>query len=157
MANPITWLVLMICIFSSGIVLTATAEDLVSLKSGCECSMSLSCTCCQGVIVKAMDFSKMLCMILKVNVLQASVDMSMTLDGNEVLKLTLDTKTTPSFCVPIISQITPMVVCFKMDAKVSVLKGLNICPIFYSSFAEKELLSVDFPCLKLGMDGISIA
>ncbi|EDW59058.1 uncharacterized protein [Drosophila virilis] len=144
-----------------GVVQAASAssedQDMISFPAQCKCSLSMSCNCCQGAVIKSMDVNKTLCMTFKINILKASVDVTITLDNNEVSKFTLDSKTTPSICVPVLSQITPMAICLKMSSKLSGLTSLNMCPSFYSSFSENQLMAFDFPCLKLGTDGISIA
>lgn len=96
-------------------------------------------------------------MSFKLNILKGSVDVTVTLDNDQVSKFTLDSKTTPTFCLPVLSDLTPMAVCLKLNSKMSGLMAINMCPSFYSSFSETQLLEFDFPCLKLGVDGLSIA
>ncbi|XP_064555302.1 uncharacterized protein LOC135440192 [Drosophila montana] len=152
-----TW----ICLVGVGVVQAASDsngdQDMISFPAQCKCSLTMSCSCCQGAVLKSMDVNKTLCMTFKINVLKASVDVTVTLDNNEVSKFTLDSKATPSICVPVLSQITPMAICLKMSTKLSGLTNVNMCPSFFSSFSENQLLAFDFPCLKLGTDGISIA
>lgn len=96
-------------------------------------------------------------MTFKINIFKASVDVTVTLDNEQVSKFTLDSKTTPTFCLPVVSDLTPMAICLKMSTKLQGLSSINMCPSFYSSFSDNQLLAFDFPCLKLGMDGLTLA
>ncbi|XP_034488148.1 uncharacterized protein LOC117792212 [Drosophila innubila] len=152
-------LVTLVCLDGSSIVQAASDiadKGLISFQSKCNCSLSMSCSCCQSAVVNAMNLTKSVCVTFKINLLKASVDVSVSLDGNSVSKFTLDTKTPPSFCLPVISDITPLALCLKMTTKMSGLTNLNICPSFYSSFDANQILAYDFKCIKLGMDGFSI-
>ncbi|XP_002000835.2 uncharacterized protein LOC6574807 [Drosophila mojavensis] len=146
-------------LYSSALVQAADGDDqeLIAFPSQCECSLTMTCKCCVGAVFKVMSLNKTLCMSFKINIFKASVDVTVTLDNEQVSKFTLDSKTTPTFCVPVISDLTPMAICLKMSTKLSGLSNINMCPSFYSSFSDNQLLAFDFPCLKLGTDGLSFA
>ncbi|KAH8311426.1 hypothetical protein KR044_006254, partial [Drosophila immigrans] len=148
-----------ICLDSSSIAQAASTDDqdFISFKTKCNCSLTMACSCCQTAVVNAMNLTKSVCMTFKINLLKASVDVTISLDGNAVSQFTLDTKTPPSFCMPVISDLTPLAVCLKMTTKMSGLTNLTICPSFFSNFDANEILSYDFPCIKIGLDGFSLA
>ncbi|BFF92216.1 uncharacterized protein DMAD_10318 [Drosophila madeirensis] len=122
----------------------------------CQCSLSLSCNCCQSITVNAINETKTLCLTLKINVLSASVDVGVTMDGNSVTKFTISTQTPPTACLPLLSVVTPLDICLKLNIKMAGLTGLKACPTFYTSYDSNNVLSYDFPCLQLGMEGISL-
>ncbi|KAM8703320.1 hypothetical protein ACLKA7_008013 [Drosophila subpalustris] len=149
-----------VCFDSSSFVQAASDnadKGLIAFQSKCNCSLSMSCSCCQSAVVNAMNLSRTICVTFKINLLKASVDVNVSLDGNSVSTFTLDTKSPPSFCLPVISDITPLALCLKVATKMSGLTNLNICPSFYSKFDASQILAYDFSCIKLGMDGFSLA
>lgn len=91
------------------------------------------------------------------NILKASVDVTITSDGSTLATFTLDSKSPLAMCMPLVSNMTPLAVCIKMSTKLAGLTNLNLCPNFYTNYDANEILTYDLPCLKLGMDGFSIA
>ncbi|KAH8407196.1 hypothetical protein KR222_010317 [Zaprionus bogoriensis] len=128
-----------------------------SFKSQCNCSLSMACSCCESAVMDVLNATKALCVTFKVNILKASVDVTVTSDGSTLGTFTLDSKSPLALCMPMVSDMTPLALCIKMSTKLSGLTNLNICPNFYTNFDANQIFSYDLPCVKLGMDGFSIA
>ncbi|XP_022210936.1 uncharacterized protein LOC111066537 [Drosophila obscura] len=122
----------------------------------CQCSLSLSCSCCQSVSVNAVNETKTLCLTFKISVLSGSVDVGVTMDGNSLTSFTVSTKTPPTYCLPLISVVAPLNMCLKLNINLAGLSGIKACPTFYTSYDSNEVVSYDFPCIQLGMDGVSL-
>ncbi|XP_026839896.1 uncharacterized protein LOC113564884 [Drosophila persimilis] len=122
----------------------------------CSCSLSLSCSCCQSVVVNAVNTTKTLCLTFKISVLSGSVDVGVTMDGNSMTKFTISTTSPPTFCLPVLSLVTPLDMCLKLNIKMAGLSGIQACPTFYSSYDSSNVVSYDFPCIQLGLDGVSL-
>ncbi|KAH8360071.1 hypothetical protein KR093_010464, partial [Drosophila rubida] len=153
-------LAIVVCLDNSTMGLADSSDatqDFISFKSKCNCSLSMACSCCQTAVASVMNLSKSVCVTFKINLLKASVDVTISVDGDSVSKFTLDSKSPISFCMPVISDITPLAVCLKTSTKLSGLTNLIICPSFYSTINSNQILASDFPCIKIGLDGFSLA
>ncbi|XP_034112776.1 uncharacterized protein LOC117573590 [Drosophila albomicans] len=114
----------------------------------------MACSCCESAVVNAMDITKSVCVTFKIDLIGLSVDVTISLDGDAVSQFTLDTKSPPSLCLPVISDLTSLTVCLKMTMNLASATSLSICPNFYSNYDANQILAYNFPCINVGMDGI---
>ncbi|KAH8337699.1 hypothetical protein KR074_007026 [Drosophila pseudoananassae] len=130
---------------------------IISIPSAasCSCSLSMSCNCCQSVTINALNDNKTLCLTVKLSVLSGSVDLGVTLDGTSVGQFTVSTKNPPTACLPIVSMVS-LDVCLKLNLKMAGLSGVQACPIFYTSYNTNQVVGYNFPCVQVGLDGVSL-
>ncbi|XP_030371745.1 uncharacterized protein LOC115622027 [Scaptodrosophila lebanonensis] len=126
-------------------------------KEQCTCALlSMSCTCCQSVVVNIMNITRRLCMTFKLSILSVSVDVTITLDGNQVSQFSISAKNPPTYCMPMLDP-TPLAMCVKVhDVKVVGLTGVQICSTFYTSFDTNQIFAYEFPCVKLSTSGVEL-
>ncbi|EDV44057.2 uncharacterized protein Dana_GF16225 [Drosophila ananassae] len=130
---------------------------IISIPSAasCSCSLSMSCNCCQSVTINAMNNNKTLCITMKLSILSGSVDVGVTLDGGSVAQFTISTKNPPTACLPIVT-LVGLDVCLKLNFKMAGLSGVQACPTFYTSYNANQVVSYNFPCVQVGLDGVSL-
>ncbi|XP_060647107.1 uncharacterized protein LOC132785131 [Drosophila nasuta] len=117
----------------------------------------MACSCCESAVVNAMDMTKSVCVTFKIDLIGLSVNVTISLDGDAVSQFTLDTKSPPNLCLPVISDLTSLTVCLKMTMNLASATSLSICPNFYSNYDANQILAYNFPCINVGMDGISFS
>lgn len=94
-------------------------------------------------------------MTMKLSILSGSVDVGVTLDGSSVAQFTISTKNPPTACLPIVTAVG-LDVCLKLNFKMAGLSGVQACPTFYTSYNTNQVVSYDFPCVQVGLDGVSL-
>ncbi|KAH8383303.1 hypothetical protein KR009_007957 [Drosophila setifemur] len=137
----------------------------------CSCSLTLSCKCCQSVTINPMNETKSrkadslffvvvliitfpVCLTAKLSILSGSVDLGVTMDGQSVAAFTVSTKTPPTYCLPILSMAS-LDVCLKLNFKIAGT-AVKTCPTFYTTYNSNQVVSYDFPCLQVGLNGVSL-
>ncbi|KAH8341909.1 hypothetical protein KR059_004210, partial [Drosophila kikkawai] len=120
----------------------------------CQYSPPLSYSCCQSVTVNMLNDTKKLCLTIKGSLLGGTVDLTATLDGASVGKFNLDVNKPPTVCLPLISM-TGLNMCIKLKFSISI-SGAKICPNVYASFNTNDIMNYTFPCVQVGLDGVSL-
>ncbi|KAH8278489.1 hypothetical protein KR018_004077 [Drosophila ironensis] len=136
---------------------TVANYGIISIPStaSCSCSLTMSCSCCQSVIINVVNDNKTLCVTFKISVLSGSVDIGVTMDGNSVAAFTVSTKTPPTACLPVVNNFG-LDVCLKLTVSLAGLSGVKACPTFYTSYDSNQVISYAFPCVQLGLTGVSL-
>jgi len=77
-----------------------------------------------------------------------------TLDGTSVGSFSINPLTPPTYCLPVIS-LASLDVCLKLKVQV---KGAAVkaCPTFYTNYSSSQVVGYDFPCIQIGMNGVSL-
>ncbi|XP_017848285.1 uncharacterized protein LOC108603739 [Drosophila busckii] len=96
-------------------------------------------------------------MIFKINLFAGNADITINYEGKTLTKMTLDPKKPPSVCLPVVSKYTPLDLCVKFNAKLDGLTDMKICSVLYCSNDGKQIMQYDFPCIKAGANGVSMA
>ncbi|KAH8247546.1 hypothetical protein KR038_006150, partial [Drosophila bunnanda] len=121
----------------------------------CQYSPLLSYTCCQSVTVNMLNDTKKFCLTINANLLGGKVDLTTTMDGVSMGKFTVDINKPPTICLPLISM-TGLNMCIKLNFSLS-SSGAKICPNVYSSFNSNDIMTYTFPCVNVGLNGVSLA
>ncbi|XP_017041596.1 uncharacterized protein LOC108088360 [Drosophila ficusphila] len=130
---------------------------LISLPANgqaCQCSLTMSCSCCQSVTVNLMNETSTLCLTVKIGLSSGSIDLGATMDGNSVAAIAISTSKPPQFCIPVISMAS-LDICLKVNIKMAGLAA-KACPTFYTDFSSSQVVTYDFPCIQVGLDGVSL-
>ncbi|XP_065722519.2 uncharacterized protein [Drosophila suzukii] len=123
-------------------------------SQGCQCSATMSCSCCQSVSVSLMNETSTLCLTLGIGIPSGSIDFVATLDGTSVGSFSINPLTPPTYCLPVIL-LASLDVCLKIKVQV---KGavVKACPTFHTNFSTSQVVGYDFPCIQVGMNGVSL-
>ncbi|XP_037944985.1 uncharacterized protein LOC119677626 [Teleopsis dalmanni] len=134
------------------------ADDIVQFPyeaKPCSCVL-LTCTCCQGVLVTPISFSKTVCMTFKISILPIKADITIKLDNSTIAAFVVDPKNPPNYCIPIPDSV-PVAMCAKLhDIKLIGLTALQICSTFYVNYETNQVFTNKFPCIKLSTTGIDM-
>ncbi|KAH8247138.1 hypothetical protein KR032_010733 [Drosophila birchii] len=120
----------------------------------CQFSLPLSYSCCQSVTVNMLNDTKKLCLTINASVLAGTVDLTATIDGTSVGKFNLDVKKPPTACLPLISM-TGLNMCLKLILSLT-SSGAKICPNVYASFNSNDIMTYNFPCAQVGLNGVNL-
>ncbi|XP_017130965.1 uncharacterized protein LOC108148442 [Drosophila elegans] len=121
----------------------------------CQCSLTMSCSCCQGVTVNLMNQTSTLCLTVKIGLTSGSLDLGATMDGNSVAKFSISTTKPPTYCLPVVSMVS-LDMCLKINFKMAGV-AVKACPTIYTNYASNQIVSYDFPCIQVGLDGVRLA
>ncbi|XP_016985569.2 uncharacterized protein LOC108049051 [Drosophila rhopaloa] len=121
----------------------------------CQCSLTMSCSCCQSVTVDLMNQTSTVCLTVQIGLTTGSIDLEATMDGNSVAKLSMSTLKPPKFCLPVVS-LASLDMCLKVNFQFEGV-GVKVCPNIYTNYATSQVVSYDFPCIQAGLDGVSLA
>ncbi|KAH8293693.1 hypothetical protein KR054_003129 [Drosophila jambulina] len=131
-----------------GLISLSDASDM------CQYSPPLSYSCCQSVTVNMLNDTKKLCLTIKGDLLGGTVDLTTTSDGTSIGKFNVDINKPPTACLPLIS-LTGLNMCLKLNLSIS-MSGAKICPNVYSSFNTNDIMTYNFPCVQVGLDGVNL-
>ncbi|XP_020798506.1 uncharacterized protein LOC110176481 [Drosophila serrata] len=120
----------------------------------CQYSPLLSYSCCQSVTVNMLNDTKKFCLNFKADILGGKVDLSTTMDGVSLGKFNIDINKPPTICLPLISTMG-LNMCLKLNFSLS-SSGAKICPNVYSSYNTNDIMTYTFPCVQVGLDGVSL-
>jgi len=91
---------------------------------------------------------------LGIGLTSGTINLGATMDGNSVAALSISTANPPTYCIPVISMVS-LDMCIKVNIKVAGV-AVKACPTFYTDYATNQVASYDFPCIQVGMDGVSL-
>ncbi|XP_017008625.2 uncharacterized protein [Drosophila takahashii] len=123
-------------------------------SQGCQCSATLSCSCCQSVSVSPMNETSTLCLTLGIGIPSGNIDFGATMDGTSVASFSIDPSKPPTYCLPVIS-LASVDICLKVTLQI---KGAAVkaCPTFYTNYSSSQVVGYDFPCVQIGVSGVSL-
>ncbi|XP_017076138.2 uncharacterized protein LOC108111260 [Drosophila eugracilis] len=135
----------------------AAGTDLSSSSAqtqGCECSATMSCSCCQSVAVSLMNETSTLCLTLGIGLQSGTLDLGASLDGTSVGSFSISTNKPPTYCVPVVSLVS-LDICLKVDIQMAGV-AVKACPTFYTNYSSNQVVAYDFPCIQVGLNGVSL-
>ncbi|EDV53159.1 uncharacterized protein Dere_GG11990 [Drosophila erecta] len=121
---------------------------------GCQCSLTMSCSCCQRVSVDLVNQNSTVCVSLGLGLTSGTINLGATMDGNSVAAFSISTTQPPTYCIPVVSMVS-LDMCIKVGIKMAGV-AVKACPTFYTNFATSQVVSYDFPCIQVGMNGVSL-
>ncbi|XP_033162995.1 uncharacterized protein LOC117142857 [Drosophila mauritiana] len=148
------FLVTLVGILSHGNVDAAGLLSSSAQTQGCQCSLTMSCSCCQSVSVDLLNQNSTVCLTLGIGLTSGTINLGATMDGNSVAAFAISTTKPPTYCIPVISMVS-VDMCIKVNIKVAGV-AVKACPTFYTNYATNQVVSYDFPCIQVGMDGVSL-
>ncbi|KAH8363233.1 hypothetical protein KR084_007374 [Drosophila pseudotakahashii] len=121
---------------------------------GCQCSVTMSCSCCQSVSVSLMNGTSTLCLTLGIGIPSGNIDLGATMDGTSVGAISIDPSKPPTYCLPVIS-LASLDMCLKISIQIQGV-AVKTCPTFYTNYSSSQVVGYDFPCVQIGVSGVSL-